>query len=299
VHEPLALENPLRQRVAALCLRMCFTMRQRHVKPPFVRSENTFYISKLKEDLSLKQRQNPHYSLRAYARDLGLHSSTLSQVLKGKRPLPIRQSVEIVKRLALGPKERTLFLESLYQSKASIDEIQIPEADDRFLLDESHFKAIAEWEHYAVVTLFDVDGFEAGVEDISRRLGITGMRAEVVLQNLLTCGLIRRDENGNLVKAHPRLRTTEDVSSVALKESHKETLEMGKKKLDEVEVELRDFSSMTIALDVGRLPEAKTIIREFRQKLSALLKDGKKTDVYQLAIQFYPLTQKQQSQENV
>ena len=59
----------------------------------------TFYINKIKEDLSHKQRLNPHYSLRAYARDLGIHSSTLSQILKGKRPLPLKNSVEIVKKL--------------------------------------------------------------------------------------------------------------------------------------------------------------------------------------------------------
>lgn len=70
-----------------------------------------------------------------------------------------------------------------------------------------------------------------------------------------------------------------------------ETLEIGKNKLEEIEVELRDFSSATVAIDLEKLPEAKTIIREFRQKMSALLRDGEKTDVYQLAIQFYPLTE--------
>ncbi|MNL64824.1 hypothetical protein D3C87_1890770 [compost metagenome] len=65
---------------------------------------------------------------------------------------------------------------------------------------------------------------------------------------------------------------------------------MGKAKLDEVDMMLRDFSSTTLAIDLDKLTEAKTIIREFRQKMSALLRDGNKTDVYQLAIQFYPLT---------
>ena len=62
-------------------------------------------------------------------------------------------------------------------------------------------------------------------------------------------------------------------------------------KLKEIEVELRDFSSMTASIDLDQLPEAKTIIREFRQKMASLLRNGSnKTDVYQLAIQFYPVT---------
>jgi len=251
---------------------------------------NTYYIAKLKEDLSLKQRQNPHYSLRAYARDLGLHSSTLSQVLKGKRPLPLRSSTEVVRQLKLGPKEKTLFLESLFQSKTSLDQINLDKSEDRFMLDESYFKTIAEWEHYAVITLFDVEGFKPTTSEIAERLNIKENRAEVVLNNLMTCGLLKYDESSKLVKAHARLRTTEDVTSHALVESHIETLEMGKTKLDEIEVEFRDFSSMTVAIDLKKLTEAKTIIREFRQKMSALLRDGNKTDVYQLAIQFYPLT---------
>lgn len=249
-----------------------------------------YYITKMKEELSLKQRQNPHYSLRAFSRDLGLHPSTLAQILKGKRALPLRSSADVAKRLRLGPKEKTLFFESLYQTKTNIDDIKIREDDNRYMLDDSYYKAIAEWEHYAVVTLFDVDGFEASASEIANRLNIKENRAEVVLNNLVTCGLIKHDKNGKLIKAHPKLRTTEDITSQALKASHLETLELGKSKLEEVEVELRDYSSVTIAMDLEKLPEVKTIIREFRQKVLSLLKDGNKTDVYQMAIQLYPLT---------
>jgi uncharacterized protein (TIGR02147 family) len=260
--------------------------------------ETVYYIQKIKEDLSLKQRQNPHYSLRAFARDLGLHSSTLSQIIKGKRPLPLRSSAEVVRKLNLGPKERTLFLESLYKVKTNIDDIKIDQDDDRFMLDESYYKVLAEWEHYAVITLFDVEGFEPTKSHISKRIGITENRAEVVLDNLLICGLIKEVE-GTLVKTHSKVRTTEDVTSPALKLSHLEALEMGKNKLEEVEVELRDFSSMTIAMDPERLPEVKTIIREFRQKVMGLLRGGKKTEVFQMTIQLYPITKIERSKENL
>jgi uncharacterized protein (TIGR02147 family) len=251
---------------------------------------NAYYINKLKEDLSLKQRANPHYSLRAYATHLEMHSSTLSQVISGKRSLPLKNASTVASKLNLGPKERTLFLESLYKLKTNLDEIKVDANDDRFMLDESYSKVIAEWEHYALITLFDVDGFTASIDQISERLGITKNRSEVVLNNLLNCGLVSKTDEGSFIKTHAKVRTTEDVQSQALKESHMETLELGKIKLEEIAVELRDFSAMTVAMDLKRMPEVKTIIREFRQKLSALLRDGQKTDVCQLSIQFYPLT---------
>jgi len=252
-----------------------------------------YYIHKLQDGLSQKQRQNPNYSLRAYARDLGVHAATLSQVMKGSRPLPVKDSLSVVQKLLLPPKERTLFLESLYRSKTKLDAIKIDDNDERFMLDESHFKSIAEWEHYAVLTLFDIDGFKCSANEIAKRLGITLNRAQVVLDNLLHCQLLKMVE-GEYLKTTGPLRTTEDVSNLALRNSHLETLEMGKNKLDEIDVMLRDFSAMTIAMDLEKLTEAKTIIREFRQKMTALLRNGKRTEVYQLAIQFYPLTKKQQ-----
>lgn len=250
-----------------------------------------YYVTKIKEDLSLRQRQNPHYSLRAYARDVGLHPSTLSKIIKGIRPLPLKNSKILIEKMNLGPKERTLFMESLLQSKVRLDQIKLEASDERFMLDESYYKVIAEWEHFAILSLFDLNNFVPSVEGISDRLGITENRAEVVLNNLLTCGLVARSEEGTLVKTHASVRTTEDISSQAIKEGHRDALEMGKDKLDKIAVELRDFSEVTISTDPDKLAEAKTIIREFRQKMSKLLRDGNRREVYQLAIQFYPLTE--------
>ncbi len=244
----------------------------------------------MREDLSIKQRSNPKYSLRAYANYLDLHSSTLSQIFKGKRSLPIKKSAFIVEKLKLTAKEKTLFFESLYKTKTNIDLIKIDDLDDRFMLDESYYKVIAEWEHYAVLSLFDLTNVDVNLDLITSRLGLDENRALVVVNNLTFCGLVSQNSEGKLQKSHPRLRTTEDVSNQAIKDSHLEALDMGKKKLEEIEIELRDFSAMTIAMDLEKITEAKTIIREFRQKMSALLRDGHKTDVYQLAIQFYPLT---------
>ena len=280
------------QKAAALNLRAVNTVGQEYAINRGMEAKTAYYITKLKEDLSQRQRVNPMYSLRAYATFLDMHSSTLSQVLKGKRALPFKNAPTVANKLRLKPRERTLFLESLYQEKTSLDRIKVNvEDDDRFMLDESYSKVIAEWEHYALLTILDLDNFHPTLVNIAERLGITQNRAEVVLSNLMTCDLILINEDGTLKKTHARVRTTEDVTSTAIREGHLEALEMGKNKLEEIEVELRDFSAMTIALDLEKLPEAKTIIREFRQKMGTLLRNGNKTEVYQLAIQFYPLTQ--------
>lgn len=250
----------------------------------------SYYLIKIKEDLSLRQRSNPHYSMRAYARDIGVHPATLSQIIKGTRQLPLKNSERVLEKLNLGPKEKTLFMESLLRSKVALDQIKINSLDERFMLDESYYRIIAEWEHYAVLDLFDLKDFDPSLHEIADRLDLTQNRADIVVNNLITAGLLAVNPDGNFSKVHDDVRTTEDIKNQALRDSHKETMKMGIEKLEEIEVDLRDYSSTTVAIDLNKLPEAKTIIREFRSKMSALLRDGEKTDVYQLAIQFFPLT---------
>ena len=252
--------------------------------------QKSHYLNLLKEHLGKKQRSNPQYSLRAFARYLDVHPSTLSAVLNGMRSLPYKDAQRVAKKLMLSPMEETLFVESLLRTKTRLDEIVIPRDQERFMLDESYYKVISEWEHYAVMALFDVTGFKATIPEVVQRLNVSEARAETVLNHLIACGLLVENQDGSLKRAHDQLRTTEDVKNQAIHQGHRDAMELGLTKLDGVPVELRDFSEVVLAIDPDKMGEAKTIIREFRQKMSALMKKGEKTEVYQLAIQFYPLS---------
>ena len=253
--------------------------------------EQSYYIFKIKERLTQKQSMNTSYSMRAFARDLGMHSATLSQILQGKRNLPFKRANEVVERLQLSPKEKRLFMESFYQVKTSLDNIKVGFVDERQVLDESYYTVIAEWEHYAALELFNLKGFEFSPQNISKKLGIKKNRAEVVIRNLLSSKLIAKDSNGIFRSTYSSIKTTEDVSSQAIKKAHESALEIGAQKLNDVDVQLRDFSSITLAVDMDKLPEAKNIIREFRRKMEILFKNTEPTEVFRMAIQFYPLSE--------
>lgn len=190
--------------------------------------EANYYSKKLKEVLVQKQRVVSSYSLRAFSRDLDMHPSTLSLVLQERRPLPKKNVEKVIQKLEMTPSEEAIFRESLNNKKnTSLDQIEVSEEyNNRFILDDSQYKAIAEWEHYAVITLMETDNFESSIEHICERLEISEMRAETVLRNLENAQLIGKDEKGDYVLLKGPLRTTEDISSKALRASHKETLDM-------------------------------------------------------------------------
>jgi len=46
---------------------------------------------------------------------------------------------------------------------------------------------------------------------------------------------------------------------------------------------------MTMAIDVEKIPEAKALIEEFTNRMSALLETGRRTQVYEFGVYLYPL----------
>ena len=250
-----------------------------------------YYLTVLKDEFQRRKDVNPEYSLRSYAYEIGLHFSSLSMILNGKRRLSPRIAKRVCGSFSLSPIDQTRFMEST-SPEGALDRIQIYDdgpSEEEMIIDDSYYAVIAEWEHYVVLRLFDLEGFQVTPESAAAKLGVSKERINEVFENLLSCGLLK-NEDGTLIPYKGYIRTTEDIPSDALLASHQETMDMGKAKLA-LSPELRDYSSSTLAIDRNKLAEAKIVIREFRKKMASLLSSGPKSDVYQLAIQFYPMTE--------
>lgn len=72
------------------------------------------YRRMLGTELERRQSRNPRYSLRAFARDIGLHASDLSKILRGKKPIPLSTAVSVVPRMNWTPDRQQDFLVAVY-----------------------------------------------------------------------------------------------------------------------------------------------------------------------------------------
>lgn len=72
--------------------------------------ENLNYISILKTAFELRQKRNPRYSLRKYAKDLQLTPMHLSYILRGQRGLSRKKAESIAQFLRLSYSDRITFL---------------------------------------------------------------------------------------------------------------------------------------------------------------------------------------------
>ena len=255
---------------------------------------NGFYLRCLTNEFSKRKNRNPSYSIRAFARFLEIDHSVLASVFRGKRRIPKKCARKVTQKLDLSPRQSQEFLLSLANMRASLVQLsKVPlrtEAhEEKVLSEDDCFHIIADPEHYSILSLCEMEGFSSEPAWIAKRLGVTETQVRVAINRLITAGLLKK--NGNqLIPAQGAVTTTQDVSSCALRASHKVTLKLAEEAIEQTSVDLRYFGTMTMAINLQRLNEAKELIREFQRKLSAFLEVSPKSEVYQLAIQLFPLT---------
>lgn len=247
----------------------------------------------LEAEYLARRRKNESYSLRAFARLLDLPSGRVSQLLSKKRNFTPALGKRIALRLNYDPKRTGEWLQTIEKTKRkNPGALNEPRATYQSL-DMDEFQTIADPIHFSILSLLETDKFSGEIKDIAEGLGISRVEARAAVSRLLRVGLVKSAKGGifHLAKA-PGLTTSHDLQSAALREAHKKVLQESRDALEEVAVELRDITSITMAIDPRRLPEAKEKLRALRRGLSEFLETGRRTEVYRLNIQLVPVSKR-------
>lgn len=245
----------------------------------------------------LKRRQkNPRYSLRAFSQLLDLPSGRVSQLLSRKRNLTAKLGQKIATQLGLDPQRANEFLSLIHSEKTERKKNPglPPPAGFYAPLDMDEFELIADPVHFSILSLLETKGFPGDQKSIARSLSLSSIETRAAVDRLARLGFVRLDSEGKLKLARPPgLTTSHDVQSQALRHAHKKVLEESVAALEEVAVELRDITSITMSGDPRKLVEAKKRIRDFRRSLCEFMEKGHNSEVYRLNIQLVPITNKE------
>ncbi|QLY26339.1 TIGR02147 family protein [Bdellovibrio sp. KM01] len=235
----------------------------------------------IKTELLRRKRDNKSYSLRAFADFLEISPGRLSELLSGKRPLSKKMKVKIADRLGLSEMNQLL--------EAPAKNLTFSDRSDYHFLSNDAFAVLADWYHFAILSLADTCDFQADPKWIAKRLGISVLEAMEALSRLRKVGAIKL--NGRkLIKTNKSVRAGNGLDSQALRISHRQSIEQAMISLNETPLDLRDITSITMAIDLKKLPMAKKIIQEFRHKMADVMETGNQTEVYNLNIQLVPVS---------
>jgi len=261
-------------------------------------NQSTDFREVLRAELETRVARNASYSLRAFARDLGLSTSHLSEVFKGRYGFSRPTSLGIATRLGYSPNERELvcdLVESRHarsQVKRELAQARIKgrkslSPESRLSLDRFH--SIADWYHYALLELTYLSNFESHPAWIARYLGISENAAREAIARLTRLGLLH-ELNGSLRAVDEFNDTESDVPSQALRKFHGQILEKAASAIHLQSVEERELNAMVLAFSRTRMAEAKSFIREFQKEFVARFGDGSDRDeVYVLSSSFFSL----------
>jgi uncharacterized protein (TIGR02147 family) len=238
--------------------------------------------------------KNPRYSIRAFSRRVGLSASAANEILKGERRISAKMADRIADRLMLNPTERAELLAAFppRTRRKRLPGRGEPLTQDLLKLSADQFEAIAEWTHFAILSLVRIPGFKDDPKWIATRLGVRPEHAQASLQRLLRMGLIERTEapDAPFRRTAHQIRTTDDVLSLSIQRSHLDDLERMAHAIRELPVTERDASSMTMPANPALFPQAKAILRRAQNEIDALMEASACTEVIRVFTCLYPLT---------
>ncbi|MBO9665999.1 MAG: TIGR02147 family protein [Bdellovibrio sp.] len=238
----------------------------------------------LARELEIRIQRNPRYSLRQFAKSLGMSHTVLSLVLSGKRPLSTNAAIKITEKLALSPEEVQVLMNS--HPKKQIQK----KIESYTSVDLETFELISNWIHYAILSLFETADAVFDHVWVANRLNISKADAKDALARLVKLELLA-ETNGRWRQTGKSIKVENTISTAFTRNFHRQLLDKALHSLDNDPIETRNFSSMTMAIDPKHMDYAIERIRDFRRQLTAELEaKGAPQEVYNLTVQMYPVS---------
>lgn len=122
--------------------------------------------------------------------------------------------------------------------------------------------------------------------------GVNTAEVKKSLNQLQDLGLLKKDKEGNFVQESKSITTGSlDVTSLAIRDMHRQMGNLAVKSLDEVPVNERDVSGMTLGVSEIAYQKIVQEIADFRRRIGAIaMEDSGNERVYRMNVQFFPLT---------
>lgn len=269
-------------------------------------SDNLFhsdYRSYLKDEFTKRGLINSQYSMRAFARDIDVPVSTLSEVFSGKKGFSERRALEVVQKLDLTIYEKDHFCD-LVRVKHSKDNNVKAVAKENIqkrtqlgycFIEKERFSLISDWRCFVVLEIVTSLNDNATFENILDRSGFQKLVLESLIDRLIKSGFIEK-RSDQYLSTTTFTEFSSPVSSVKVQRFHVDVMKEAMKKISLMSVDEKEYSSSIISIKKERLVQAKKFLQETRKKFIRKFATDNGDDVYSLSMQFFSLLEKDKNQ---
>lgn len=251
----------------------------------------------LQYELDQRKRRNEGYSLRAFARDLEMSASQLSEVLRGRASLSETMAASLAVRLKLKPAEKKYWFDLVLANHPRNEKIK-SFAKDRLAqsrktsrlkdIHEAQFRVLADWYHGAILEMLELKNFRMDPAWIAQELEIPISEAIDAILRLKKLNLIF--EKDGRWQAHPEAyQTFSETPSAAIQKYHQQILRRSIESIQKDEILERRMQSMILAIPKKMLPQFDEKMRAFLQQCWEDASQGEKDDLYALSVQMVPV----------
>jgi uncharacterized protein (TIGR02147 family) len=222
----------------------------------------------IKLEFHLRKNRRPHYSMRAFARDLSFSPSSLTDFMKGRVGMSDNRILQLSNRLDWS-KDRTLHFSHLIKAKFEKDaakrqtsqmQVKIKLKDKSSYFDLNEFKVISDWYNLVIIEICHLED-NITIEKLVDALGITSQQVKTAIKNLKQLEIIQETDHG-LKPLRSTHQFGDEAPSDAIKNFHSQILQLAQRMVFERNYENRESHSLVFTISSEKIHEMNKEIRK-------------------------------------
>jgi uncharacterized protein (TIGR02147 family) len=252
-----------------------------------------------------KKDTEPDFSHKMILAKMGISSTGfLSNVMAGRKNLTPIQIIKLAKILKMNKAEAAYYEAMVYFTQAKV----IDEKNEYFnrlvtlqkvnlkVLDKKKMSVFSKW-YYVVVRellyFYNYNGNNPSALGHRMEPTIRHSEAEQAIRYLVDLGLIEKNKDGYYKQVDNAVTSGDEVKSLHLTNFQLATMELAKRAIQKIPAAERDVSVLSMTLSPDSFQMIKSELQYIRKRIAKIAVDEDKPDrVYQLNIQFFPVTKK-------
>jgi len=262
----------------------------------------------LRDSWEEKRKNNPAFSMRSWARTLGLAShAPLNLMLAKKRPMPKKYVPKLIQSLNLN-KEEGLYLETLIdldrtktlaEKEYYLERLKTLSPEKQLnLVEVEEFKLLSDPIHTIILEMTNLKNFQGDPKWIQSVLHfpITISRIEKAIERLVNMGLLSQSSDGIYIKTNQHIAGRVDVEDLGCLNYHKTISQLAAGLVSKQNLNQREYNSYSLNINKKDIYRAKIMMREFIDKFINEIEATKDTaeETYQFNMQFFEITKASQ-----